>query len=723
MAADKRRIFAVFVWEKPFLQMLEKMKIKNLFVLFALLFVFASALPISAEAFSMRPSPSKVTQELKILDNAIGEQFQALVTNGENTEVEPQETFGTRSLGLVLTIFDAVRVHTKNFATNFADLPQVGAWFEQQYADPLFLARWINIGELLIMVLSIAIAGWMLTHWLLTSPRQHFVRKHNQNFVERLGSALGWFLMALLPLVVFIGSALIIMNESNPPRFERLVVMSVIYAVGLQRLVKILANFILAPRAPRLRLISLSDSYARYFNAWIKRISFVMVFGYFCVDVARLVRIPAGAITTFSSFIGLVIVVMAIIIIIQKRSLVALLLRGDLPAYSRDLTMWQSLRLWLAKIWHQLAISYLVIGYSVTMFSVGNGFDFMLKGTILTLLALIAMRLALIGIAHMSLGRTSNIAKPVLRSLLRFAVWFSTIAAVAASWGFDVVAFIYSPWGQRITGSAFSITITVLVATFIYESLNSYIERKLNRRDASGKPIPPSSRALTLLPMSRSAALILLISIVILMALSELGVNIAPLLAGAGVIGVAIGFGSQSLVKDFITGLFMLMEDAVAIGDTVKIGDNSGTVESMTIRTIRLRAFNGDLHILPFGEVTRIINSSKDFAYAVMDLGVAYDSDLRKVMSVIKEVGEEIRAAHEFGASILDNLEMFGVEQLADSSVVIRCRTKTLAGKQHEVRREFLIRVKERFDKEGIEIPYPTVRHISASAVDVEDAG
>ncbi|MDD3288590.1 MAG: mechanosensitive ion channel [Alphaproteobacteria bacterium] len=686
--------------------------------------VTQAAAPVAAPAQQEEPAAPVIssTPNLKTIDNAIGQRLQALVTSGDSLEVEPQETFGTRSLGLILTLFEALRAHGESFFTNFTAVPQVGAWLNQQYNDVVLSARWADIGQLLALVLGGAVAMGMLAQFALSSPRLHLIRRHNHNFAERLASSAGWLILSLVSMVLFVGTALILMNESAPPRLERYVVMNVIYAIALQRMVRLLANFLLAPYAPRLRIVPLGDSYSRYLQLWIRRISFVMVYGYFCIDVARLVRVPAATIASLNSLLGLVIVVMAIVIIVQKRSLIAMLIRGDITPSMPNLNIWQSLRLWLARIWHQLAIAYLVIGYAITMLGVGGGFSLMLRGTILTLVILVVMRMLLHAVAGFRTGAGANISRLVLRSMFYLSVWMAAVLSIVASWGVDVSSILFNPWGQRVTGSALFIIVTILVAAVGYESLYSYIDRKLNPKDSSGRSIAPSARSLTLLPLARNAALITIIGVVSLMILSELGVNIAPLLAGAGVIGVAIGFGSQSLVKDFITGLFILMEDTIAIGDAVKIGDHSGVVESMTIRTIRLRSVNGDLHILPFSEVTMIVNSTKDFAYAVMDIGVAYDSDLQHVIKSLKEVGEALREVPAYINLIIEPIEIFGVEQLADSAVIIRCRLKTLPGKQWEIRRAFLLRVKEKFDVEKIEIPYPTVKHIAAAPIAAPEA-
>ena len=430
-------------------------------------------------------------------------------------------------------------------------------------------------------------------------------------------------------------------------------------------------------------------------------------------------RVPPSGISAFSNLIGLIIISIAITITHQKRTAVGQFLRGDLSSSMphHTLTLSQSMRLWLARVWDRLAISYLVIGFTVTTMSNGNGFTLLLQGTILTLILLIVARTLVHAIALMGSNATSHFYRPVMRGLLRLVVWFAAILSIAAAWGVDISAMIATPWGQRITGSAFSISVTILIATLIYETINRSVEHRLNHRDSRGHLLPVSARAQTLLPLARNAALVVLTGIVALMILSEFGVNIAPLLAGAGVIGVAIGFGSQSLVKDFITGLFILLEDSIAIGDCVVIGDLSGVVESMTIRTLRLRALNGDLHILPFGEVAKVTNQTKGFSYAVMEINVSYKEDAQEAMKIFQGIGDALIASEAYSTAILAPMEIFGVTQLTDNAFTVRCRLKTKPGKQWEIQRAFLLRVKEDFQKAGFEIPYPTVRHLTTQTL------
>jgi small conductance mechanosensitive channel len=191
--------------------------------------------------------------------------------------------------------------------------------------------------------------------------------------------------------------------------------------------------------------------------------------------------------------------------------------------------------------------------------------------------------------------------------------------------------------------------------------------------------------------------------------LSEIGVKIGPLLAGAGVIGVALGFGAQTLVKDFLTGLFLILEDIVSVGDSVKIGGVGGQVETMTLRTIRLRDFDGTLHVFPYSEAQVIHNQTKSFSFAVIAPQISYVSGIEKALSILREIGEQLRAEEPYAKMILEPLEIAGVDGFTDVGVIIKARIKTLPGKQWQVGREFQRRMKLAFDAQGIEIGYPNV--------------
>ena len=191
-----------------------------------------------------------------------------------------------------------------------------------------------------------------------------------------------------------------------------------------------------------------------------------------------------------------------------------------------------------------------------------------------------------------------------------------------------------------------------------------------------------------------------------MLALSELGISIAPILGAAGVMGLAVGFGAQSLIKDYFNGLFLLLENQIRQGDVVEVSGKTGVVEDITLRYVCLRDYEGSVHYVPNGLITTVTNKSRGYAYAVIDVSIAYSESIDEASEIMRQVSASLRATDAFAPKILDDIDIAGVQDWADSAVVLRCRFKTVALEQWGVRREFLRRIKEAFDEQDIEIPY-----------------
>ncbi|HPI40401.1 MAG TPA: mechanosensitive ion channel family protein [Pseudobdellovibrionaceae bacterium] len=201
----------------------------------------------------------------------------------------------------------------------------------------------------------------------------------------------------------------------------------------------------------------------------------------------------------------------------------------------------------------------------------------------------------------------------------------------------------------------------------------------------------------------------LLIFIVGLLFLSELGISLAPILGAAGVVGVAVGFGAQSLVKDYFSGFFILMENQVRKGDVIEVAGKSGLVEDLTLRYIRLRDYSGQVHFVPNGLITTVTNMTLEYSYALIEIGVAYRENLDEVLSTIAQTAQVMRQEPTWSLKTLEQLEIAGVENLGDSSILIKSRWKSVPLQQWEVRREFLKRIKKAFEDKNIEIPFPHI--------------
>jgi small conductance mechanosensitive channel len=216
-----------------------------------------------------------------------------------------------------------------------------------------------------------------------------------------------------------------------------------------------------------------------------------------------------------------------------------------------------------------------------------------------------------------------------------------------------------------------------------------------------------AKRAETLGRVFRYVASVVIWLIAVLVVLSEIGISVAPILGAAGVAGLAIGFGAQSLVKDYFTGFFLLLENQIRQGDVVRLGDHAGLVEDVTLRFVQLRDYDGNVHFIPNGTIVTVVNMSRGHAQAVVDVRAPYREDIDRVARLMREVAVSMRDDKDFGPRILDDFELAGVESLGDSAVVIRGRFRVTPLEQWNVKREYLRRIKYAFDRNGIEIPLP----------------
>ena len=271
---------------------------------------------------------------------------------------------------------------------------------------------------------------------------------------------------------------------------------------------------------------------------------------------------------------------------------------------------------------------------------------------------------------------------------------------------------------ERLIAAGIKAAFIILLA-FISYRVVKLLTRRMDREIEEEDPIVKrvrEQRAKTLAALLNNIALVIIIAIAVIMIIRGFGIDVGPLLATAGVVGLAISFGAQSLVKDVISGAFILLEGQYGIGDVVRIGTTAGLVEKITLRTTILRDVEGVVHIIPNGQIDKVSNLTKTWSRAVLDVGIAYHEDVDRALSVLRAVGLEMRADANWEPLLIDDPEVLGVEKLADSGVVLRIMAKTIPLKQWEVARELRRRIKNRFDREGIEIPFPHVKVITDAA-------
>jgi len=257
---------------------------------------------------------------------------------------------------------------------------------------------------------------------------------------------------------------------------------------------------------------------------------------------------------------------------------------------------------------------------------------------------------------------------------------------------------------------AIRILAILVVAFVVLRFIRAFVPRLREHIAGRQESIEDAKRIQTLLRVAHYLLTASTLAVAVLLVLGEVGISLAPILGAAGVVGIAVGFGAQTLVKDYVSGFLLLLENQIRVGDAVEISGKSGIVEEVTLRFIRLRDFGGNVHFIPNNTIGVITNSSLGFAYAVLDVGIAYGSDIEVSMQVMRDVDESMREDASFAGKILKPLEIAGVDQWADSSVMIKARIQVKPLEQWHVRREYLKRLKIAFDAKGVEIPFPLVK-------------
>ncbi len=558
---------------------------------------------------------------------------------------------------------------------------------------------------------------WLVRRFLLRLLAHAPMRRGDTRGLRLLFTMFN-LVIGTLPIVAFAAVAYVVLPITLPAySASRTSVALLVEAAVIARLILAAARSMLLPSADSIGLLSAGEETRNYLYIWIKRFTCWSVFGFAVAEGAWWLGVPGGIYALMLKGIALVLAVLAIVFVLQNRATISGWVAGpaDLPADSRTAN-WRRLRRRLAETWHVFAIVYVLGIFFVYALQVAGGFVYLLRATALSLVAIIgapllvrfAERASQRGFAiapdlkarFPTLEQRANRYLPILSGLVRVVVYVTALLVVLQAWDIGSFAWFGTELGWRMTGIALSVVAVLGIALAAWEILSAAIERHLSTLATS-----PSSRTRqrTLLPLLRTAMLCVIVVMATLIVLSQIGLNIAPLLAGAGVVGLAIGFGSQALVKDIITRLFILIEDQIAVGDIIDVGkDHRGTVEAISIRTIRLRDQAGIVHTVPFSEVTSIKNLSKEFAYAVARIAISYSEDIDRVVEILRGVGDQLKEDEKVAPFILEPLDYQGVDSLDDTGVVLLMRIRTVPGKHMLVGRAFNRLVKIAFDEHRI---------------------
>ena len=544
--------------------------------------------------------------------------------------------------------------------------------------------------------------------------------------LRRLPLALARLILNLLPPLALLATGYALISAGlATDEVPRLVILAVLHAYVLCRVCTCLARALTGPGEPH--LLPCSDATGLYVLRWVRRIAAVAIFGYALAEIGLLFGLYVSVHQSLLKLVSLVVNLFLVTIILQRRAAIAGWIHAR-PDASGAIAL---LRNRASRVWHILAIFYLLALWAAWALDIPGGvnrilwlvfasFGIIVIGRLLGAVTAAGLERTLrlpTELAERYPGLESRLGAyhPLLRGVIHGILTALVLLALLEIWGWDALGWLTTgPLGQQLLTALITSGITIAVALAVWEGVNGIIQRRLARLARDGQ-VGRAARLRTLLPMLRTALFIVVALFAGLMVLSQIGMNIAPLLAGAGVVGLAIGFGSQKLVQDIITGLFLLLENAVQVGDTISLANLTGTVENLSIRTIRLRALDGAVHIIPFSAVTTVTNMSRDFGFAVLDVEAGLNEEPDRIADILRDIAREMRTEPRWQSVIYEDLDVMGVDKFIDNAWVLRVRIKVVPSQRLAVQRELNRRVKYRFDADAIESPFTSYTALQLS--------
>ncbi len=649
---------------------------------------------------------------------------------------------GTQGNGLIIIWFRRAEKSLRDAAGQlrvfYATLAQArgsdvgGAWL-----DKLSGGRGAGHLVLVLFGLVLLIAGGLALERLSCAftdgLRRQLVRSMPHGFLQKSGHILSGFLLDVLGVAVFILATFIAYVVVFPRAgAEHAVVSGFLLAAYYYRVIMLAARVLLAPKAGRLRLAPMADADAKFLYRWMRTVT---AFAAVTAPVASILKetgFQPGVSLMAACATGLGITLLIAAMVWQARGRVA---AAICPPALPECAAGASLRARFAGTWHLFAILYvLVIGF-FWQISVVHG-----QVTVVKLIVSLFLIPAFIGLdawgqrlLKMMSGEMREVIDlsgeeavlarqergiaggtdikdyvPLIRRILRTVLVVFFFFMVLRLWGIDLSV------GRIFTGHVLNVVVTLLLGFIAWQLIKTRIDRRLNEEmpdddremEEGGKG---GSRSATLLVLLRKFILTVMLVIVSLIVLSSVGIDIGPLIAGAGVVGLAIGFGAQTLVKDIISGVFFLIDDAFRVGDYIRVGSAKGMVEHISLRSLKLRHPRGMVYTIPFGSMGSVQNLSRDYIITKLDFRVRYDTDVDKVRKIIKKINKKLAADPEIAKVLLSKVKSQGIRELDDSAMIMRVKFKTYPGEQFVVRRHVFQMMQQAFRENGIQFAHRDV--------------
>jgi small-conductance mechanosensitive channel len=679
--------------------------------LFAVVILLSWSVPAlaqnDAQPATAEPPPQQVEQLLNLLrDPAVQQWLERQPAIGQKADAQAQPAVQDSAGGYFARRLEYLRNNLKLLAEERHKLPG-----ELESAWIILSLEFQEHGLIALLVLIAIFAGvgvlcvwgyWRLTtgfrNWIIASEIKT-VGDRLRAMMARLAFATGW------ALSFAVGSVGVFLCFTWP-LLLREIVLGYLVAFLCVWLARIVCGFLLAPgggRAARFRIVPMSDPAAKFWQRRIIIAVAVLAFSWVTLGILHTLGVSLVGIKMLSYIAGVFLLGLGLEVIWRRPV-------SELPEMTpRRLS--RRTRSVLASI-------LLVVMWLLWALHLLPGFWLLLIATALPM----SLWVTRVSVAHLlrPVEGAGEDTAPILAAValergLRAALIILAALLLASAWEIDLIQLTARDTvATRLIRGALSAVVIILIADFLWRLMRALIDRKLSMAVATdhleAEEARRRARLRTLLPILRNVSMVIVMTVAALMVLSSLGVEIGPLIAGAGVVGVAVGFGAQTVVKDVISGVFYLLDDAFRIGEYIQSGSYKGTVESFSLRSVKLRHHRGPLYTVPFGELGAVQNMSRDWVIDKMQIGVTYDSDLDKAKKLIKQIGKDLAADPEFGPKIIEPLKMQGVEQFGDYAIQIRMKMMTKPGEQFPIRRKAFAMIKKAFDANGINFAFPTVQ-------------
>jgi small-conductance mechanosensitive channel len=545
--------------------------------------------------------------------------------------------------------------------------------------------------------------------------------------IRRVPGAVLRAVLILLPAAAFAITAWLILGLAGMVELftTKMIILEAVHAYLLFWAIVAAERLVFTSRVAHWRLIDLGDAAARFLDPWIRWLAAIAILGGALADVGARVGLSVPAQEGIVKVAALAVHLGLVVVVWRSRRLVTRKLQPRAGATG----LWATLGNTYAQRWHWIASIFLIGSWAVWAVQRQRGVDHILTLFGATFGVGLGGRMLLL-LVQGSLDRAFNVGVgagagaprpagktvwgkramryyPATRRVVGVLVLLVTLLGLLEVWGFSAFSwFEPGAFGAEILSACSTMIVTLLVSLVLWEIANTLIDRHLQTLTSGGQ-FTKAGRLRTLAPLLRTCLLGTILVVVGLTALSEIGVNIGPLLAGAGIFGVALGFGSQKLVQDFITGIFLLLENAMQVGEWVTVSGLSGTVENLSVRTIRLRAGDGSVHVIPFSSVTTVTNTNRGIGNAAVSVTVSIVEDVDHVGDVLKKIASEMRSDPDYRSGIRADLALWGVDKVDASTVTLVGQIECTDAARWGVQREFNRRVKKRFQELGIRLANP----------------